>query len=124
MGNTNGVSLPFDLGQEVQAGATWVMFEGSKRGTDKQPFSVFVHDKAANPSRTAQALNAMNRLRATRHPNVLRFVVRSGWGTALAFCCSHCFTRVVRNTLFPHPNNNNNRMGQKRLRKCCLSRSP
>ena len=88
MGNTNGVSLPYDLGNTItDGGELWQLYEGTKRGGDKAPVTVFMHNGA--PDVHPHAKNAMAQLKMTRHPNVLRFIVRAARRSSLGGTRSH-----------------------------------
>lgn len=77
MGNTSGVALPFDLDGEVSTPSpVWKVHRGHRRGGDKAPVTVFVHSKAPeNAAQTGLARNCLTRLKMTKHPNILAYVV-------------------------------------------------
>ncbi|KZT24267.1 ARM repeat-containing protein [Neolentinus lepideus HHB14362 ss-1] len=73
----SGLNLPFTLGGKVDDGSNeiWTLYDGTKRD-DGSPVSVFEFD-ASGPSKrnsTPLAKNALRKLRATRHPDVLKFM--------------------------------------------------
>ncbi|TEB37493.1 hypothetical protein FA13DRAFT_1786619 [Coprinellus micaceus] len=72
----SGLNLPFSLGNRVSASNTiYSLYEGTKRD-DGLPVSIFEFDFTDASKRTTKplALNALRKLRTTRHPDVLKFM--------------------------------------------------
>ncbi|KAF6760083.1 other/SCY1 protein kinase [Ephemerocybe angulata] len=72
----SGLNLPFSLGSKVNTVDTiYTLYEATKRD-DGSPVSVFEFDftDASKRSTKPLALNALRKLRTTRHPDVLKFM--------------------------------------------------
>ncbi|TFY81796.1 hypothetical protein EWM64_g2211 [Hericium alpestre] len=75
----SGLNLPFTLGQKVTSfegtSNVWTLYDATKRD-DGSPISVFEFkgDYRNDLNLRALAKNALHKLRATRHPDVLKFV--------------------------------------------------
>ncbi|KAI0058015.1 ARM repeat-containing protein [Artomyces pyxidatus] len=73
----SGLNLPFSLGPKVSfdGNSIWTLYDATKRD-DGTLVSVFEFDGAVPAKRNLLPLakNALRKLRATRHPNVLKFM--------------------------------------------------
>ncbi|KAF8160923.1 hypothetical protein B0H34DRAFT_698710 [Crassisporium funariophilum] len=72
----SGMNLPFSLGQKVtQTDGYYSLYDATKRD-DGSPVSVFEYDFSTPLKKSIKpfAQNALRKLRATRHPDVLKFV--------------------------------------------------
>ncbi|EPQ57591.1 ARM repeat-containing protein [Gloeophyllum trabeum ATCC 11539] len=73
----SGLNLPFTLAGKVDDGSNeiWSLYDGTKRD-DGSPVSVFEFDANSSSKRNLIPLakNALRKLRATRHPDVLKFM--------------------------------------------------
>ena len=99
MGNTSGVALPYDLDGEVSASSpVWKVHRGHRRGGDKARVTVFVHTKSPENKLAGLARNCMSRLKITKHPNILAYVVRVSRAetSVRARLLPHLITRCCR----------------------------
>ncbi|KAJ3526720.1 hypothetical protein NMY22_g10057 [Coprinellus aureogranulatus] len=72
----SGLNSPFSLGSKVPTGTTiYSLYEGTKRD-DGSPVSIFEFDFTDPSKRNTKplAINALRKLRTTRHPDVLKFM--------------------------------------------------